>query len=601
MNSYPECFKGLPIPLFVIDNTHTVTFWNTYCEKLTGVPAKQVIGKTVDSRLFYPMQPQRPLLCNLILNRDHEGLRKYYDGKNLSKKRLAKKIVYAASDKLWLKDSYKHVYFTASTILDSNRQPKGALTTIQDITGIVRLSKDLHESQKRYTRIFENIQEIYYETDYQGRIISVSPSVSTLGFAPEDIIGKDVTAFYQDPKKRNEFLKTIRREKHVTDYEITFGHQNKTLDVSISASLIQHNSKSYIVGSLRDITARKQTEKKLLQTEELLSNVINSASEIIVSVDKEGYVNTCNRTFEHEIGIKRRYLMGKNIFTDKLPESISPLVTLLKEALQSKRAVNTDHHINDTTGKKLFLSSSGTLIRYRHEITGAVLVSRKQGGQSTDIQLKEGTAYISFDNTLDKLLNLMQSHECQPLIIGREKLSTPLSPDYLLLSTPASTAELLNNTLKQLQDKAAKPRTILLTRLDFLYLMYGFSKMMQFLYRVNDITRKNGCICLIHAIPGCFSEQQQLLLTQEFRKLDKIPSRHFCMDERLYQVLEFIHKKNSFHQSVHYGMITAQFSVSRLTTKKWIDSLLALNLVRVQQKGRLKEIKITGQGRSALT
>jgi PAS domain-containing protein len=51
---------ALPIPMFAVDNEHRVILWNVPCERLTGIPARFMIGRTGAWSAFYPSE--RPAL-----------------------------------------------------------------------------------------------------------------------------------------------------------------------------------------------------------------------------------------------------------------------------------------------------------------------------------------------------------------------------------------------------------------------------------------------------------------------------------------------------------------------------------------------------------
>lgn len=47
-----QIVQGNPIPTFVIDDKHIITYWNKACENLTGISANEVIGTKKSGCLF---------------------------------------------------------------------------------------------------------------------------------------------------------------------------------------------------------------------------------------------------------------------------------------------------------------------------------------------------------------------------------------------------------------------------------------------------------------------------------------------------------------------------------------------------------------------
>lgn len=68
--------RGSPLPQFVIDRDHTIVFWNTAMEKLTGIPAKNLADTRTSGLLFY--EDERPLLADLIMDEKFEEISKKY-------------------------------------------------------------------------------------------------------------------------------------------------------------------------------------------------------------------------------------------------------------------------------------------------------------------------------------------------------------------------------------------------------------------------------------------------------------------------------------------------------------------------------------------
>jgi len=73
--------EGSPIPTFVINNEHKVILWNRACIELTGYTAEEMLGTENHYKPFYSVQ--RPVIADLIINRDIEGLSKYYGSKKV--------------------------------------------------------------------------------------------------------------------------------------------------------------------------------------------------------------------------------------------------------------------------------------------------------------------------------------------------------------------------------------------------------------------------------------------------------------------------------------------------------------------------------------
>jgi diguanylate cyclase (GGDEF)-like protein/PAS domain S-box-containing protein len=76
----------LVIPTFVLDTHCKVIIWNRACERLTGVPAYEVLGTSDHWRSFY--DAPRPTLADLVIQGRTDEIRELYDAQGEGKDRL---------------------------------------------------------------------------------------------------------------------------------------------------------------------------------------------------------------------------------------------------------------------------------------------------------------------------------------------------------------------------------------------------------------------------------------------------------------------------------------------------------------------------------
>ena len=125
----------------------------------------------------------------------------------------------------------------------------------------------LQKSKERYRSMFENIQDIYYESDMDGTLLEISPSVAhETQYTREELLGNSVYRLYQDPADRDDLLQHFRTHNEATDYEIVLRDKNgELLYCSINSKLLRRpdGTPEKIVGSLRVINERKQAQEQL--------------------------------------------------------------------------------------------------------------------------------------------------------------------------------------------------------------------------------------------------------------------------------------------------------------------------------------------------
>jgi PAS domain S-box-containing protein len=170
---------GSPIPTFVIGRDHKVMFWNKACEEILGYQAAEMIGTDKQYRPFY--SEKRPVIADLILDNDMEGLEKYYGKKRVQKSTVVKGA-YEASDFFETREGIRrHLYFLAAPIRDDKGEIIAAIETLQDVTRQTELENDL----KGYTETLKN------ELDKNIRLIKTIEGIIEGSPIPTFVIGRD--------------------------------------------------------------------------------------------------------------------------------------------------------------------------------------------------------------------------------------------------------------------------------------------------------------------------------------------------------------------------------------------------------------------------
>ncbi len=137
----------------------------------------------------------------------------------------------------------------------------------RNITAARQVEQALQESETRYRKLVENLNEVIYILDEGAKIVYVSPNAEQLsGYTISELAGKRFTDFVHpdDLKGRMEqFLKILSGANEATEYRF-LTKKGDAIWVRTSAKLIIREGRTIgIQGVLMDITERKEAEKKM--------------------------------------------------------------------------------------------------------------------------------------------------------------------------------------------------------------------------------------------------------------------------------------------------------------------------------------------------
>lgn len=164
---------------------------------------------------------------------------------------------------------------------DADGTIAGVMGVSRDVTAMKRAEDAARASESKYRSIIENLPDMFYRTDMDGKILMISPAGARMaGYdSAEDMIGLDIAStLYAEPPERKKFLSTLARNGAVTAYPLSFRDRSgRRFHVSASSHYFRDESGKIIgiEGIVHDISYIRQTEEALREANRKL-NLLNN-------------------------------------------------------------------------------------------------------------------------------------------------------------------------------------------------------------------------------------------------------------------------------------------------------------------------------------
>ena len=201
-------------------------------------------------------------------------------------------------------------------------QDKTKLQLIEEIKSLKNRIEELEQSEFKYKQaektintneiklrnIIEHSSNLFYSHTPDHLITYLSPKTREfLDCEPEEAKMRWTEFLTENPDNENGFIlteKAIKSGKAQPPYELELvGKKGRKLWVEVNeAPVVEGGQTIAIVGALTDITERKRTEEALLESKQMLSDVLNTIPARVFWKDLDGVYLGCNKLFAKDAG-----------------------------------------------------------------------------------------------------------------------------------------------------------------------------------------------------------------------------------------------------------------------------------------------------------
>ena len=195
---------------------------------------------------------------------------------------------------------------TLASIIYRGGAPYAVLGVARNVTAQRRIEAALRESEERLRLVLAGTRDIIYTADARGRITYVSPQIATLGYTPEEVVGTEMFAYIHPddrPSVMALFLEALEREMGLVNCFRIVARDGRAIPFEESSKVTRRDGRGVgISGILRDITARREMEAALRESEARLRELVDRTGTGFVLIDEKGVVVDVNEPYARLIG-----------------------------------------------------------------------------------------------------------------------------------------------------------------------------------------------------------------------------------------------------------------------------------------------------------
>ena len=260
--------------ILIVDGKGGIIRWNQTFAKMWGLPEKILDGHDDNAAINYILDQLADPEKFLAIVKD-----------------LYSHLEKSSFDKLEFKDGRVFERYSQPQKIDNN--VVGRVWSFRDVTARYKSEEALILSEEKYRSIFENVQDVYFETSINGEILEISPSINSLSkgqYQMDDLIGKSIFNYCSEPEVREILLKKLLKNGSVTDFEINLiNRDDSNFPCSISAKLIYeiNGRPEKIIGNIHDITDRKNASDALRLAKEKAETSDKLKTEFLNNISHE--------------------------------------------------------------------------------------------------------------------------------------------------------------------------------------------------------------------------------------------------------------------------------------------------------------------------
>lgn len=193
----------------------------------------------------------------------------------------------------------------------------GILVNSRDVTARKVAEDALRQGEQKYRTLFEQAGDaiLIFEPDDETILEANERACQLYGYSREDLVGRSIKSFSTDVARGEEKLGEVLNEGLLNNYVTVQRRKDGTpLHLVISASLIDYEGRTVVMSLNRDVTAHREAERALQESERKYRNVVENMRDVVFRTDAEGRWTYVNPAWTRITGFEAEEILGVSFF-----------------------------------------------------------------------------------------------------------------------------------------------------------------------------------------------------------------------------------------------------------------------------------------------
>jgi PAS domain S-box-containing protein len=278
------------------DSDCKFTYVNSAMERIFGIPASKLIGKTSEA-IFGKERSAR------IIEEDLRVLR----GEIVDQEHPSP-----------IKGGSTIHHIIKVPIRNSDGEIIGLCNIGRDITERKQIEEALRESEERFRTIVEQAAEAIIAHDLDGRVLLAnSLACEYSGYSQEELLSMNVLVLDNkilEKDYKRKYWEKLQIGKYVKVESTHIRKDGSSYPAEVYLVKIMFKNQPIILCLARDITERKKAEEALQQSEERFRRVVETMEVGLGAIDQNGVFTYVNEYFSKMLGYSIDEMIGRSTF-----------------------------------------------------------------------------------------------------------------------------------------------------------------------------------------------------------------------------------------------------------------------------------------------